>query len=297
MLKTLTPLDKIRDTIEAQRESVREDLRAHVGDMDPYAFEHLIRDLLERMSFTDCEVTQQTRDGGIDIRANFSIGISEIKTIGQVKRHRANIGAEALQQFYGVMHTSQIRSGVHLGLFITTSRFTASAVQWVSESSLPIVLIDGEKLVGLMIQHGLLVREVALPAALELDTVQPADEQAVEAPRPEQAQPLAIPVEDAEANGAAHIERKRQFKWALDLDEATGEFTLTIRYLPDPNWVRQVKGVRVSRDADFRPARSKLHAEIRDLMEPLFPGLDRNLLSAKAWSGAHRIYPSKEYGN
>lgn len=94
MLRTLTPIDKIRDTIEAQRQSVREDLRAHVGEMEPYEFEHLVRDLLERISFTDCEVTQRTRDGGIDIRANFSIGISEIRTIGQVKRQRASVGQE-----------------------------------------------------------------------------------------------------------------------------------------------------------------------------------------------------------
>lgn len=298
MLRTLTPIDKIRDTIEAQREAVREDLRAHIGEMAPYEFEHLIRDLLERISFTDCEVTQQTRDGGIDVRANFSIGIGEIRTIGQVKRHRASVGAEALQQFYGVMHTEQIRSGVHLGLFITTSRFTASAVKWVNESSLPIVLIDGDRLVDLMVRNGLLVREVAMPPALELDLGSSHDEPqtCTQETVHDETEIEASAAEIAPGN-LGHVKRKRQFKWNLDLDETTGEFTLTIGYLPDPSWVRRVTGVRVPPEGDFRPARKKLHAQIREYLEPLFPGLDRNLLRAKAWSGVHRVYPSEVYGN
>lgn len=97
MVSPLTPLDRLRDQIRAQREAVVKKLREHLSALDPYQFEHLIRDLLEKMSFRDCQVTQQYKDGGIDLTASFSIGITEIRTLCQVKRQRAPIGIPVLQ--------------------------------------------------------------------------------------------------------------------------------------------------------------------------------------------------------
>lgn len=297
MHRSLTPLDKIRDSIEAQRASVREELRAYLGQMDPYAFEKLVRDLLQRMDFTQCEVTPPKRDGGIDVKANFSIGISEIKTIGQVKRQKVSVSTEALQQFYGVMKAEEQRSEVHLGLYITTSAFTSSAIKWVRDSALPLVLIDGTKLVDLMVEHGLLVREAPLPAPLELDLGEtaggtcPDPSGAADADLPPSLEP-PLPAPET----APNTQRTRQFRWGLELDETSGDFTLTIRYLPDPGWVRTVTGTRVPVDQNFRTARGELHAQIVELIAPLFPGLDKNLLNAKGWSGAHKVYPSGVYG-
>ena len=84
--------------------------------MDPHEFEELVVKLLERMNFIECEVTQRSKDGGIDLRANFSIGIGKINTIGQVKRYKASIGAQALQMFYGAMTAHKGHEEVHLGL-------------------------------------------------------------------------------------------------------------------------------------------------------------------------------------
>lgn len=285
MAKPLSALDKIRDTIHAHRNEVKSALRAYLGQMDPYEFEQLIGNLLEKMSFTDCVVTQQYKDGGIDLKANFSIGISEIKTLGQVKRIKKTVGTQDLQQFYGAMTALMVKNEVHLGLYITTSSFASGAVKWVEESSLPLVLVDGGKLVDLLVEHGLLVRQVDLPCALE-----PVFGDAL----CEASGPVAASVENASADLSVS-QRKTAFKWTLDITEA-GVFTLGITYQPDPSKSFSVRGVRVPPGEDFKPARARLQQEIVSLIAPLFPGLDKNLIRAKAWSGTHRVYPAAIYG-
>jgi hypothetical protein len=287
MPKPLSETDKIADLIAAQREHVKAQLLEHLFQLPPYEFEHLVSHLLAAMSFTDCEVTQQYKDGGIDLKANFSIGISEIRTIGQVKRMKATVGTQALQQFYGVLTAEGHRSGVHLGLYVTTSAFASTAVNWVEASNLPIVLIDGAKLVELMVRHGLLVREMPMPGALVLDL--PEGTPSVDT--------VAESVADAETepSGSGQATGKITFRWSLDVGEQ-GQYTLRATYLPDPSMTLEVSGVRVPPSGDFRPDRSRLHAKIAEWIEPLFPGLSRNLVRAKAWSGTHRVYPASEYG-
>ena len=48
------------------------------------------------------------------------------------------------------------------GIFITTSRFTDDARNYVSQIGSKIVLIDGEQLTGLMIEHDVGVSTVSL---------------------------------------------------------------------------------------------------------------------------------------
>lgn len=285
MLKPLSETEKIANQIAAQRSLVKTQLLEHLLTVPPYEFEHLVSHLLEAMAFTDCQVTQQYKDGGIDLKANFSIGISEIKTIGQVKRMKAAVGTQALQQFYGVLVAEGAKSGVHLGLYVTTSSFSTTAVSWVHSSHLPIVLVDGAKLVDLMVQHGLLVTEVPMPPALALAVSETHTDTGDAADRDE-------PTASAETGDEAS---RRTFRWQLDMDER-GVYTLRATYLPDPRHVFEASGVRAPVDGDFRPARSELQNNIAEWVGGLFPTLSRNLVRAKAWSGTHRVYPAKEYG-
>jgi hypothetical protein len=284
MATPLSALDKIRAQIEAYRNQVKEELMQHLGQLDPYEFEHLMRDLLEKMSFTNCVVTQQYRDGGIDLKADFSIGISEIRTLGQVKRIKRTVGVVDLQQFYGAMMAQQAKDEVHLGLYIATSSFASGAVKWVADSHLPIVLVDGERLLDLLVEHGLLVQQVPLPPVLAL------------------ALPKMIEEEREEGGGAGETDGgaeaysgKRLFKWNLEMDK-NGGFVLYCNYLADPSLSFEVAGTRVRLDDDYKPARTELQRRICEGLRVIFPDLDREHLTAKAWSGTHRVYPSKEYG-
>ncbi len=88
---------------------------------------------------------------------------------------------------------------------------------------------------------------------------------------------------------------KLLFSWDVEMDD-DGNYALHCSYRPDPTRDFSVSGRRVPSSADFKPLRKKLLDEIFAHIEPLFPHLVRNRIRAKAWSGVHRIYPSKEYG-
>ncbi|MCE5216914.1 restriction endonuclease [bacterium] len=283
----LSALDKIRHSIEAQRAQVRSDLIGHLSTIDPFEFEHLIKELLERMSFTDCEVTQRSKDGGIDLLANFSIGISDIRTVCQVKRQKASIGAPVLQQFYGAMNALKVNSNVHLGLFVTTSHFASSAVTWVEQSALPLALIDGDRLADLLIEHGVLVRSVEMPPGLELTTA--AVEDAGEA-QPEDAEGEVDPVTASQVT-----EHKQLFRWPLEWGPGDS-YVLRAEYLPDPSLSFEVGGVRVPPEGDFVAARTKLQKQILAHMEQIFPDLPKGRQAARSWSGVHKVYPAEHYG-
>ena len=284
MATPLSALDKIRAQIEAYRNQVKEDLMQRLGRLDPYEFEHLIGDLLGKMSFTNCVVTQQYKDGGIDLKADFSIGISEIRTLGQVKRIKRTVGVVDLQQFYGAMMAQQARDEVHLGLYITTSSFASGAVKWIADSHLPIVLVDGARLVDLLVEHGLLVQQVPLPPALALAVPEGTDK----GPTVEDATP-------SEESRPEACTGKRLFKWDLRMSQ-DGSFVLRCNYLADPSRSFEVSGTVVPLEGDYRPARAALQRRICEGLRPIFPDLDNQHVNAKAWSGTHRVYPAKVYG-
>ena len=86
----------------------------------------------------------------------------------QAKRYQPDnvIGREKLQQFIGAMHGQ----GATKGVFITTSRFAATAVEYVKRSAnLKVILIDGERLTDLMLQYKIGVRVERHADILALD--------------------------------------------------------------------------------------------------------------------------------
>ena len=71
-------------------EMVREELRAKLLAMDPIAFEHLVKRLLEEMDYQNVEVTKSSADGGVDVIGEIELGISSVKEVVQAKRHQKN---------------------------------------------------------------------------------------------------------------------------------------------------------------------------------------------------------------
>ena len=67
----------------------------------------------------------------------------------QAKRWEGTVGRPDIQQFAGALQGQKARKGV----FITTSSFTKSAIDYARNIESSIVLIDGENLAGLMIDH------------------------------------------------------------------------------------------------------------------------------------------------
>jgi len=121
-----------------------------LATMDPFKFEELIKLLLEEMGYTDVETTSPVNDKGVDVVANVELGVSSVREVIQVKRRRGNLGRPVLDQLRGSLH----RWNAVRGTIITTGGFSTGATRAAFErGAAPITLIDGVKLLDLLIEH------------------------------------------------------------------------------------------------------------------------------------------------
>ncbi len=120
-------------------------------------FEKLCRALLGAMGLGDVLVTGRPGDGSIDVVCTREgvEGLSAADRITyrvQAKRCRPNLSVslQAVRALRGVLIPPQ------KGIFITTGRFTGSALEFLDQDpSRPVILIDGDRLVELCVRHAL----------------------------------------------------------------------------------------------------------------------------------------------
>jgi restriction system protein len=149
--------------------------------MDPFKFEELIKFLLEEMDYSDVQTTSPVNDKGVDVVADIEFGISSVREVIQVKRHKGNINRTVLDQLRGSLH----RFDAVRGTIITTGGFSKGTVQAAFErGAAPITLIDGEKLLDLLIQHEIGVSKNAVEY-IEFDASKLAQFESDEAEEPE----------------------------------------------------------------------------------------------------------------
>jgi len=56
--------------------------------MDPFQFEYLVAELLEKIGYENVEVTSRSGDKGIDVVGDLTVGgLTDVKTVIQVKRY------------------------------------------------------------------------------------------------------------------------------------------------------------------------------------------------------------------
>ncbi len=141
--------------VNKKNSMARKQLAEFLQSMDPYQFEHLIKRLLEEMGYSDVEVTAASNDKGVDVVAEIELGISHVREVIQVKRQKSNIGRPILDQLRGSLHYFQAVRGS----IISTSGFAKNAQQSAfAPGAAPITLIDGDRLVNLLIEHNIGIR-------------------------------------------------------------------------------------------------------------------------------------------
>ncbi len=146
------PLRQILRLQEEMREGVRDSIRDLLLDIDPYAFEHVVQQLLDAMGYVDTEVTSATNDKGVDVVGTIKVGITEVLEVVQVKRLRSNVQRPVLDQLRGSLH----RFNAVRGTIICTSGFSKGTRDAAFEGgAAPITLIDGETLIQLLIDYGI----------------------------------------------------------------------------------------------------------------------------------------------
>ncbi len=127
--------------------------RTYLFALSPMAFEEHVGQIFASMGF-NVRVTPTSRDGGIDLFVEKDSG----RSIVQCKHFtKGNVSRPDLQRFYGVL----IHEGANRGYFVTTGRFTADAIAFVSGK--PITLLDIEDLIEL--GSALPTSKPSLPAA------------------------------------------------------------------------------------------------------------------------------------
>ena len=162
------PQTQIRKLLRKQQEEVRARLRETLANMDPFAVETLVKRLLEAMEYENVEVTNRSNDGGVDVVADIEVGITPVREVVQVKRRRSNIQRNVLDQLRGSLH----RFNATRGTIISTGGFSRGAKKAAFEpGAAPITLIDGERLIDLLIEHEIGVRK----RTLHLIEFEPAD--------------------------------------------------------------------------------------------------------------------------
>lgn len=139
-----------KQSIEEYNRNQRKDFHEKLLKINPFQFEHLIKNLLEQMGYENVIVTKQSGDQGVDVVGTLQIGISTITEVVQVKRHKANISRPVIDQLRGALpYFKAIR-----GTIITTSRFSKECEKAAFfPGAAPITLIDGDRLIDLLIEY------------------------------------------------------------------------------------------------------------------------------------------------
>jgi restriction system protein len=169
---TATPHEIIAREVAALRTDLRGRLLQAVVEQTPEFFERLVLDVLGAMGYGGnredaAKHLGRTGDEGIDGQINQdALGLDQI--LVQAKRYSPDrpVGGQEIQAFIGSLSVR----GVTKGVFLTTSRLTPKAREFVARgSTTKVVLVDGEMLVDLMLRHKIGVRTVETHEIQELD--------------------------------------------------------------------------------------------------------------------------------
>jgi len=201
--------DPLGGAVQRRNTEVRRQLRERLAELDPRLFEELIGELLTAVGYEDVAVTKYVGDGGIDVRATLTVGgVTRVQTAIQVKRWAKNVSGRTVRELRGAL-------GPHeRGLIITLSGFTRdAAADASSETRMPISLVDGDRLLDLLIDHdiGVIRRKVTV---YELD--EEAFSSEAEAEAEDAAAEKAAPAEPpTPATGASRPDGRARSLWPL----------------------------------------------------------------------------------
>jgi len=141
----------LQDLLESHESAVRARLADKLRNLDPTDFEVFSKDLLQALGFAEVKVTQRSRDGGIDGFGKLRQGIVKIDAAFQCKRWQGVVPRPEIDRFRGA-----ISGKFDQGIFLTTSSFSQEALDAsIRPGAVPIIMVDGEKMLELMIQNGI----------------------------------------------------------------------------------------------------------------------------------------------
>lgn len=148
-----TPEEVLESAYETLRDSLASEVLQKLKSCSPSFFERLVVEVIVKMGYGGTrqdagKAIGRGGDGGIDgIIKEDKLGLDTIYI--QAKRWENTVGRPEIQKFVGALTGQRAKKG----LFITTSDFSGDAKEYVTRIDTKIVLIDGETLAQLMIDH------------------------------------------------------------------------------------------------------------------------------------------------
>ena len=167
---TETPEDALSNAYYSLRAELEAQLLEEIGHASPAFFEQLVVDLLVKMGYGGSHqdagrAIGRSGDGGIDGIINEDrLGLDVIYI--QAKRWESTVGRPEIQKFAGALQGHRARKGV----FITTSTFSREALEYAALIESRIILIDGDRLTNLMVDHGVGVSTVGTYEVKRVDS-------------------------------------------------------------------------------------------------------------------------------
>jgi len=166
---TLDPTEQVEEGINRIHGEVKAELLSRLIEQDPAFFEGAVVKLLLAMGYGGVGgrgvATALTHDGGIDgVIDQDVLGLSKVYI--QAKRYSPgnSVQRPEVQSFVGALSGK-----ADAGVFITTSRFSSGAEEWVKTVPTRIILINGERLAELMIEYGVGVQVKRSYRVVEID--------------------------------------------------------------------------------------------------------------------------------
>jgi restriction system protein len=155
-----TPRETIASAIAEANNAVAAEILDRVRERDPAFLEHLVLQVLTAMGYGgaagSAEHLGRSGDEGLDgVIKQDTLGLDRIYV--QAKRYSGDrtVGRPEIQEFVGALHGAQADRGI----FITTSRFSPDARSYGDRVAARLVLIDGQTLAGLMVDHNIAAQD------------------------------------------------------------------------------------------------------------------------------------------
>lgn len=165
-----TPEESLESAHQSLRSNLAIEILEGIKSCSPAFFERLVVDLLVKMGYGGTlqdagQAVGKSGDGGIDgIIKEDRLGLDVIYM--QAKRWENTVGSPEIHKFAGALQGKRARKGV----FITTSDFTKGAREFAAAIENKIILIDGDELADLMIDHNVGVSVAATYEIKKIDS-------------------------------------------------------------------------------------------------------------------------------
>jgi restriction system protein len=165
-----TPEEAMAVAYQRVRKELEAELLEQVKAASPSFFERLVVDLLVAMGYGGSRqdagrAIGRSGDGGIDgMIKEDRLGLDVIYV--QAKRWNDVVGRPEIQKFAGALQGQRVAKGV----FITTSSYSKEALEYANVIATKIILIDGETLVRLMVDHSVAVTKVGTYELKRIDS-------------------------------------------------------------------------------------------------------------------------------